>query len=37
MSEFQFPVDTSEDQVPVAWPQADIRTWAGIIQMLITS
>jgi hypothetical protein len=32
MSEFQFPVDTSEDQVPVAWPQADIRTWAGIIE-----
>ena len=32
MSEFQFPIDVAENQVPCAWPQADIRVWAGIIE-----
>ena len=34
MSEFQFPVDKpgSKDLKPIAWPQADIRVWAGLIE-----
>ena len=32
MSEFQFPVDTDTSKIPCAWPQTDIRTWAGIIE-----
>lgn len=33
MSEFQFVVDPPEsNMIPCAWPQADIRVWAGIIE-----
>jgi hypothetical protein len=32
MSEFQFPVDVDTSKIPCAWPQADIRVWAGIIE-----
>tara|TARA_B100000287_G_scaffold140538_1_gene132383 strand:+ start:3731 stop:4756 length:1026 start_codon:yes stop_codon:yes gene_type:complete len=33
MSEFQFVVDPPDsNQIPCAWPQADIRVWAGIIE-----
>jgi hypothetical protein len=32
MSEFQFPIDVDESKIPCAWPQGDIRTWAGIIE-----
>ena len=34
MSEFQFVIDErgAKNLVPCAWPQADIRVWAGIIQ-----
>ena len=33
MSEFQFVVDPLEsNMIPCAWPQADIRVWAGIIE-----
>ena len=33
MCEFQFPIEPTDkkDAIPVAWPQADIRVWAGII------
>ena len=33
MSEFQFVVDPPDsNMIPCAWPQADIRVWAGIIE-----
>ena len=34
MSEFQFPIDIEgeKDLVPCAWPQADIRVYAGLIE-----
>jgi len=32
MSEFQFPVDVDDSKIPCAWPQTDVRIWAGIIQ-----
>jgi len=33
MSEFQFPIDVEgqKDLIPCAWPQADIRVYAGLI------
>ena len=31
MSEFQFPIDVDDSKNPCAWPQTDIRVWAGII------
>ena len=34
MSEFQFPIEHThnKDTIAVAWPQADIRVWAGLIE-----
>ena len=34
MSEFQFPIEPThnKDNIAVAWPQADIRVWAGLIE-----